>query len=97
MDKHADKDKRRAQEEQKAQEEALKRQQEGPGLVARLRGWWDARQDKQGPVDDDTGPPPHPDDVLGRCEVGGSTQFLRKFDCQIRGGRFKPLADSASR
>jgi len=29
-----------------------------------------------------------PADSIGRCRVGGSTEFLRRSDCKIRGGTF---------
>jgi hypothetical protein len=29
-----------------------------------------------------------PGDVAGRCRIRGSTQFLRRSDCQLRGGTF---------
>jgi hypothetical protein len=78
---------------------------EDAGILARVRGWWDAKQAQGGgkagkpgnqPVAD-SGPPPHPDDVLVRCKVGSTTQFMRKFDCQLRGGRPVELESSASR
>jgi hypothetical protein len=27
-------------------------------------------------------------DEVGRCRIGGSTEFLRRSDCQVRGGTF---------
>jgi hypothetical protein len=63
---------------------------EDPGVVARVRSWWEKKQAEGGGGSSspaDSGPPPHPDDVLVRCKVGGTTQFMRKFDCQLRGGK----------
>lgn len=64
---------------------------EDPGVLARVRGWWDAKSAQGGGgksgAAQDSGPPPHPDDVLVRCKVGSTTQFMRKFDCQLRGGK----------
>lgn len=62
-----------------------------PGLVAKVKDWWSGLGSE--PADSperDSGPPPHPDDVLGTCDLGGSLTFMRKFDCQRKGGAFKP-------
>lgn len=64
------------------------------GLLDRARAWWEAKRASGG--ESDTGPEPHPEDVLVRCRQGGDTQFMRKFDCQLRGGTPVPL-DSAAR
>jgi hypothetical protein len=29
-----------------------------------------------------------PGDAVGSCKVGGSTQFMRRSDCELRGGTF---------
>jgi hypothetical protein len=29
-----------------------------------------------------------PGDAVGRCRIRGSTEFLRRSDCQLRGGTF---------
>jgi hypothetical protein len=57
--------------------------QDDEGLVARVQGWLAQRK-----ADAERAKPSvHPDDVPVRCEIRGSMQFLRKFDCQLRGGR----------
>ncbi len=61
-----------------------------PGLVARVKDWWSGLGAEDAQAARDSGPPPHPDDVLGTCDLGGSLTFMRKFDCQRRGGSFKP-------
>lgn len=91
MDQHADVDKRKAVEEEKAAAEQAKKSDEGPGVTDRMRGWWEERQDDQARAAD-SGPGAHPDDKPGRCELNGSTQFMRKFDCQLRGGTYTPLS-----
>ena len=30
-----------------------------------------------------------PGDAIGKCRIGGSTKFLRRSDCQLRGGTFQ--------
>jgi hypothetical protein len=58
-----------------------KKGEEGP--VARVQAWLEKRK-----ADAEAARPTvHADDVPVRCEIRGSTQFLRKFDCQLRGGR----------
>jgi hypothetical protein len=53
--------------------------QDDEGLVARVQGWLAQRK-----ADAERAKPSvHPDG----CGIGGSMQFLRKFDCQLRGGR----------
>jgi hypothetical protein len=75
-----------------AEEEAAPPSEEGsPGLVAKVKDWWAGLgADSGGSPQRDSGPPPHPDDVLGTCDLGGSLTFMRKFDCQRKGGEFKP-------
>jgi hypothetical protein len=65
-----------------------------PGLLDRARAWWEAKRASGG--ESDTGPEPHPEDVLVRCRLRGGVQFTRKFDCQLRGGTPVEL-DSARR
>jgi hypothetical protein len=85
----------------KAQEPAEKEQGEpdggGPGLVARVKGWWKGLQEKSAEATEDESPPPHPDNVLVRCDLDGSTHFMRKFDCQLRGGTYSEIDKSATR
>ena len=54
------------------------------GLMDRVSGYWNKA----------TAPAPKPQDpenVLVRCELPGGTQFMRKYDCQLRGGRLDAL------
>lgn len=57
---------------------------EGPGILARLEGWW-ARRSAQPKA----APPRRrePEDVPVRCQVDGSVLFTHRFDCLARGGR----------
>ena len=91
LDQHADVDKRQALEDEKAAAEQAKQGDEGPAMTDRVRGWWDERQQDQARVEE-SGPGAHPDDKPGRCELKGGTQFMRKFDCQLRGGSWSPLS-----
>ena len=51
------------------------------GLLAPLKGWLAERSAGSG------GPQHDPDDVPVRCRIGSRTHFVRKSDCQLRGGR----------
>ena len=57
---------------------------EGPGIGERLQGWW-KKATTPAPL------APDPSNVAVRCELPGGTQFMRKYDCQLRGGRFANL------
>ena len=83
MDKHSP---RAAQAEEAAEPE-----DDSGGLVARVKDWW-AGLGEGGETESpaDSGPPPHPDDVLGTCDLGRSLTFMRKFDCLRHGGTFQP-------
>ncbi len=52
------------------------------GLLASAKGWWQDTTEPK-PMERD------PDDVPVSCELGGSTQFMRKSDCLVRGGRVR--------
>ncbi len=52
----------------------------GPGALERLQAWWDQATAPE-PVRRD------PSDVIVRCRIDGSAQFMRKSDCQLRGGQ----------
>lgn len=84
----------------KAEEDASESEPSGdasPGLVAKVKDWWSGLGADGGDATArDSGPPPHPDDVLGTCDLGGSLTFMRKFDCQRKGGGFKPRRKSDS-
>jgi hypothetical protein len=85
MDQHASKERREAEAaERKAEkEEAAK----GGSLLADLQdqvasvGGWLAEATQVAPPERD------PDDTVVQCQISGRTHFLRKSDCQIRGGR----------
>ena len=57
--------------------------QDEEGLVDRVQGWLAQRKAEA----ERAKPTVHSEDVPVRCEIRGSMQFLRKFDCQLRGGR----------
>ena len=92
MDQHYGKGRRdrAAAEASKSGKPAPAAEPKDEGVLARVRGWWDSKQAQGGGrsgAAPDSGPAPHPDDVLVRCQVGSTTQFMRKFDCQLRGGK----------
>jgi len=91
--------KRKAEEEKARRDEATRAPEEpAPGLVARVQArvqsWWSGSETD---APEPSGPPPHPDNVPGRCEIDGSTQFMRKFDCQLRGGTYVPSESRRTR
>lgn len=60
---------------------------EGTGKSARQRlaeYYAEQRARAQAPTRSDD-----PGDAIGRCRIGGSTKFLRRSDCQLRGGTFR--------
>jgi hypothetical protein len=61
----------------------------GPGAMDRLKGWW-RQATEPAPA------PPDPNDKIVSCTLGGSTQFMRKSDCELRGGRGAVLEDEAA-
>ena len=81
-----------------AEPEAGEAEEGSPGLVARVKDWWAGLGEESGTgAAPDSGPPPHPDDVLGTCDLGGGgLTFMRRFDCQRKGGRFTPRRASGS-
>jgi hypothetical protein len=52
----------------------------GPGMLERLKQWWN-KAGERSPA------PRDPSDRIVRCTQGGSVQFMRESDCQLRGGR----------
>jgi hypothetical protein len=57
--------------------------QDEEGMLERVQGWLAQRK-----ADAERAKPTvHSEDVPVRCEIRGRMQFLRKFDCQLRGGR----------
>jgi len=85
----------------KKQGDAPEKPAEQPGPMARLKGWleeqWSSLRQRAERAEEGGSPPPHPDDTLVACTLDGTTRFMRKFDCQLRGGTFRDLAGSASR
>ena len=85
MDQHASQERREAEAKEKA--DAKKQEEEGGGLVAGLQeqvaslGGWIEEATEEAPPERD------PSDTVVRCQVAGKTQFLRKSDCRVRGGR----------
>jgi hypothetical protein len=77
----------------RAREKTAKQEEAGPAPRAgakqeekpfeRLKKWWKEKREP-GPPEP---PKRDPDDVIVRCEIGGTMQFARKFDCMLRGGR----------
>jgi hypothetical protein len=50
------------------------------GTLAGLKKWWTKKREPAPPK-------PDPNDVVVRCQIGGSMHFTRKSDCMLRGGR----------
>jgi len=82
MEKHSPKKKVEKQEEP-PKAAASARGGDDEGVVARLRGWLAERTAETSPDRPQYGP----DDGAVRCRIGGNTHFVRKSDCQLRGGR----------
>lgn len=82
MEAHTPHDKKKAAaDKKKAEDEA-----EG-SLIAHLQAgaegvasWWGEAKEPAEPQRD-------PSDVVVNCDLSGRTQFLRKSDCRLRGGR----------
>lgn len=51
-----------------------------PELKAQLAKWWRNALEEEPP-------PPDPNDGIVRCQVHGKLSFMRRSDCEIRGGR----------
>jgi len=77
--------------------EASEPDEAAPGLLARVQSWWAGEGSEDAAPPAPSGPPPHPENVPRRCEIDGSTQFMRKFDCQLRGGTYTPVEPRAAR
>ena len=50
------------------------------GMLEKAQGWWQSARE---PAAAERAA----DDTVVRCELGERTQFTRKSDCQVRGGR----------
>jgi hypothetical protein len=50
------------------------------GILEGLKKWWKKKREPAPPKRD-------PDDVVVRCQIGGTMHFTRKSDCLLRGGR----------
>ena len=63
---------------------ARRTDKEEPGMLASLseslQDWWTSESEPSAPQRD-------PADVPVRCEIDGRTQYTRKTDCMLRGGR----------
>jgi len=85
----------------KRQGETPEEPAEAPSPMARLRGWaeeqWASLRHQAKALEEGSSPPPHPDDTLVACSLDGTTRFMRKFDCQLRGGAYRGLEESAGR
>ena len=53
---------------------------EEPGVLERVQAWW-AEVRRPDPVG------PDPNNRIVRCTLGGSAQFMRESDCELRSGR----------
>ena len=72
---------KRAQEEEEATASRSRPgAQEEEGTLEALQKWWKKKREPAPPQRD-------PDDVVVNCLIGGRTQFTRKSDCTLRGGR----------
>ena len=78
------------EESAKAETETQSRQARsaGPGVKDKLSDWWHETVDEE-PVKTD------PNDKIVSCKIGGTLQFLRESDCQLRRGRAKELKAKA--
>ena len=84
MKQHAPKDAAKAEPEEQPSEE------DSSGFLERAKRFWAGLgSDRQGGrgAQTDTSPPPHPDNVLVRCDVQGRLEFTRKFTCHRKGGK----------
>lgn len=85
MDQHASQERREAEAKKKAEEK--KEAEEGGSLLGDLQGQvanlggWLGEATEEGPPERD------PSDTVVRCQIAGRTQFLRKSDCRVRGGK----------
>lgn len=85
MDQHASPERREAEAKKKAAKEK-EQESEGSlladlqGQVSNLGGWIEE-------VSEEAPPERDPSDSVVRCRVSGRTQYLRKTDCRVRGGR----------
>ena len=82
MKQHQPKDAAEAEQQEKPSEDG------SPGFLDRAKRFWAGLgSDAQGGTQADDSPPPHPDNVLVRCDVQGRLEFTRKFTCQRKGGK----------
>jgi hypothetical protein len=84
MKQHQPKDAATAEPEEKSSED------DSPGFLERAKRFWaglggDGQRGEGAHADDS--PPPHPDNVLVRCDVQGRLEFTRKFTCHRKGGK----------
>ena len=83
MDQHSPGARKQAAKRKEAEEaprsaRAGAKQEEG--TLDGLKKWWKKKREPAPPKRD-------PDDGVVRCQIGRTTQFTRKSDCTLRGGR----------
>jgi len=84
MDQHSPRAREQAAEREEADaapRSARAGAKQEEGILDGLKKWWKKKREPAPPKRD-------PDDGVVRCQIGRTTQFLRKSDCMLRGGRF---------
>jgi hypothetical protein len=87
MDQHASPERREKEAAEAAAREEQAKSDDDAGLVAGLQeqvanlGGWIDDVSKEDPAERDAS------DGVVRCQISGRTQFLRKSDCRVRGGK----------
>ncbi len=82
MDQHSPKSKAE-REQPTAPARRASAADEGEGLLEGVQGWIAKKKKPAARASRST---VDPDDVPVRCQSGGRTQYMRKSDCQLRGG-----------
>ncbi len=85
LDQHSPRKKAERAESPPPTRAAAKKGEDEEGLLAGVQGWLQEKQKES--AKSDSGPPPDPDDVPVLCQSGGRTQYVRKSDCLLRGGK----------
>lgn len=83
MEQHSPKTDAQRKAASQAAEAPAKPEKPQPGLLDQVRDWIAQRTAEAEPKR----PQADPDDVPVSCRIGGHVQFVRKSDCQLRGGR----------
>jgi hypothetical protein len=89
MDDHSPRHSKRHKRKNQAKQRRQKGKQD-EGMVARIKRWVDEGANL-----------PEPDvfaedDVLMRCDLPGGSEYLRKNDCELKGGAPAPLSGSTA-